>query len=69
MNMQSANASMKELGARVKREWSEITDDDIRFLEANQDEFVAKVQRKQGIAREQVKKRLNELRNELKKAA
>jgi len=62
MNMQTTNASIKEFGAQVKKEWSKLTDDDLGYLEANRDEFFARVEKKQGIAREQAEKRLKELK-------
>ncbi len=63
MNMQTASASMKEFGAQIKKEWSKLTDDDLGFLEANRDEFFARLEKKQGIRREIAEKRLNELKN------
>jgi uncharacterized protein YjbJ (UPF0337 family) len=60
MNTQTANASMKEMGAKIKKEWAKLTDDDLGLLEANRDEFFARVEKKQGIAREQAEQRLKE---------
>ncbi len=62
MNTQTASASIKEMGAKIKKEWSKLTDDDVGYLEANRDEFFARLEKKQGIRREQAEKRLNELK-------
>ncbi len=62
MNTQTTNATMKEWGAQLKKEWSKLTDDDVGYLEANRDEFFARLEKKQGIKREEAEKRLKELK-------
>jgi len=60
MNNQTFDGSMKEMGAKIKKEWSKMTDDDLGYLEANRDEFFARLEKKQGIARDEAEKRLKE---------
>lgn len=62
MNMQTIGASMKIGAAQLRKEWSKLTDDDAGLYEANQDEFFARLEKKQGIAREEAEKRINELK-------
>ena len=62
MSMQTTNASMKEFGAKVKKEWAKMTDDDLGFLEANREEFFARLEKKEGIRRDEAEKRLKELK-------
>jgi len=60
MNNQTFEGSIKEMGAKIKKEWSKMTDDDLGYLEANRDEFFARLEKKQGIARDEAEKRLKE---------
>jgi len=60
MNNQTFDGSIKEIGAKIKKEWSKMTDDDLGYLEANRDEFFARLEKKQGIARDEAERRLKE---------
>ena len=49
MNMQTTGASIKELGAKIKHEWSKLTNDDLGLWESNKDEFSARIKKKEGM--------------------
>ena len=69
MNMQTTSASVKEMAAQVKKEWAKLTDDDLAYLEANRDEFFARLEKKQGVLRETAERRLKQIQHDMKSAA
>jgi uncharacterized protein YjbJ (UPF0337 family) len=45
---------------RLKQKWANLTDDDLRFEEGQQDELIGRIQRRTGQTREQVQKAVDE---------
>jgi uncharacterized protein YjbJ (UPF0337 family) len=45
---------------KLKQKWANLTDDDLRFEEGQQDELIGRIQRRTGQTREQVQKALDE---------
>lgn len=45
---------------KLKQKWANLTDDDLRFEEGNQDELIGRIQKRTGQTREQVEKALDE---------
>jgi uncharacterized protein YjbJ (UPF0337 family) len=45
---------------KLKQKWANLTDDDLRFVEGNQDELIGRIQKRTGQTREQVEKALDE---------
>jgi len=60
MNNQTISGSMKEMGAKIKQQWSKMTDDDVGLFEANKDEFFARLEKNQGIARDEAERTMKE---------
>ncbi len=60
MNNQTIGGSMKEMGAKIKKQWSKMTDDDVGLYEANQDEFFARLEKNQGVARDEAERVMKE---------
>jgi len=45
---------------KLKQKWANLTDDDLRFEEGNQDELIGRIQKRTGQTREQVEKALDQ---------
>ena len=45
---------------KLKQKWANLTDDDLRFEEGQQDELIGRIQRRTGQTREQVQKAVDE---------
>jgi uncharacterized protein YjbJ (UPF0337 family) len=45
---------------KLKQKWANLTDDDLRFDEGNQDELIGRIQKRTGQTREQVEKAFEE---------
>ncbi len=61
MNNDQAEAKWDKFNAKVKQQWGELTDDEVKKAEGNKDELIARIQEKYGESREAVAKKLNEL--------
>ncbi|MCK5771529.1 CsbD family protein [Algiphilus sp.] len=61
MNRDQLEGKRDELVARLKQEWAELTDDEIRLAESNVDELKAKIQQKYGETREAVSEKFNRI--------
>ena len=45
---------------KLKKKWANLTDDDLRFEEGQDDELIGRIQQRTGQTREQVEKALEE---------
>ena len=45
---------------KLKKKWANLTDDDLRFEEGQDDELIGRIQKRTGQTREQVEKALEE---------
>jgi uncharacterized protein YjbJ (UPF0337 family) len=45
---------------KLKQKWANLTEDDLRFEEGNQDELIGRIQKRTGQTRELVEKALDE---------
>ncbi|HMA98658.1 MAG TPA: CsbD family protein [Wenzhouxiangella sp.] len=61
MEKNQAEGKLDQLNARLKRQWGELTDDEVAKAEGNRDELIAKIQEKYGEGREAIAKKLNEI--------
>lgn len=61
MNKDQIEGRWDEFTARVKKQWGELTDDEVKQAEGNVDKLKAKVQQKYGDSRESVAAKFNEL--------
>lgn len=61
MNNDQAEAKWDKLTAKVKQEWADLTDDEVKKAEGNKDELIARIQEKYGESREAVAEKLNKL--------
>jgi uncharacterized protein YjbJ (UPF0337 family) len=59
MNKQQFKGNWNILKGRIKEEWADLTDDDLLAVEGDYDQAVGLIQKTQGIAREEVERKLN----------
>jgi uncharacterized protein YjbJ (UPF0337 family) len=45
---------------KLKKKWANLTDDDLRYQEGNDDELVGRIQKRTGQTREQIEKAIDE---------
>ena len=64
MNKDQLQGRWDEFTAKVKTQWGELTDDEVRQAEGNVDQLIAKVQQKYGDSRETVAAKFNEMMKE-----
>ena len=60
MEKNQAEAQVDKFNARLKRQWGDLTDDDVAKAEGNRDELIAKIQEKYGESKEAIARKLNE---------
>lgn len=61
MERNQAKGKWKQVTASIKKEWGELTDDEVKQAEGNFDELVASIQKKYGESREAVARKLNKI--------
>jgi len=45
---------------KLKKKWANLTDDDLRYQEGNDDELIGRIQKRTGQTREQVEQAIDE---------
>ncbi|MFW5815451.1 MAG: CsbD family protein [Wenzhouxiangella sp.] len=61
MNKDQAHAQWDRLSAKVKQNWGDLTDDEIKQAEGNLDELIARIREKYGDSKEAVAEKINQL--------
>ncbi|NKI34442.1 CsbD family protein [Wenzhouxiangella sp. XN79A] len=61
MERNQAEAKKDLLTAKLKQQWGELTDDEVKKAEGNRDELIARIQEKYGESREAISEKLNQL--------
>nr|WP_169751206.1 CsbD family protein [Wenzhouxiangella marina] len=61
----SFKSKWDHFSARLKQEWGDLTDDEIKKAEGNIDELIAKISDKSGESRQAIAKKFNELKEKL----
>lgn len=64
MNADQWAGKWKQLRGHIKKEWGNLTDDDLDRAEGNMDILIGKIQEKYGLTREAVERRLEAMRLE-----
>ncbi len=54
-------ANWKVLKGKVKQEYSELTDDDLKYVEGKEDELIGRIQKKIGKTKEEVNEFIDSL--------
>lgn len=65
MNKNQAEGKWDQFTAKVKQQWGDLTDDDVKKAEGNKDELIARIQEKYGDSREAIAKKFNELKENM----
>jgi len=60
MNRDILEGDWKQLKGRLKQRWARLTDDDLREIEGAREELDGVLQRRYGLAREEVERQLEE---------
>lgn len=58
----STQKKAEMLSAEIKKTWNKLTDDDVKLLESQPDQFFAKINEKHSVSREDAQKRLGEIK-------
>jgi uncharacterized protein YjbJ (UPF0337 family) len=53
-----------EMKGKIKQQWGDLTDDDLRYEEGREDELLGRIQRKTGKSREEVVNYINSIDKE-----
>jgi uncharacterized protein YjbJ (UPF0337 family) len=61
VNTQVLQGQWNQVRGQLKKKWSQLTDDDLRFANGNLDQLIGKIQQKTGEAREAVEGFLDEV--------
>jgi len=61
MNNDQAQGQWDQFTAKVKQQWGELSDDEIKKAEGNKDELMARIQEKYGDSKESIAQKFNEL--------
>lgn len=56
MDWNRVEGNWKQLRGKVKAQWGRLTDDDLEVIEGHRDQLEGKIQERYGIARDQVRK-------------
>lgn len=62
MNRDQVEGNWKQLKGKVKKQWANLTDDDLMAIEASRDELAGRLQERYGIAREEAERQITEFR-------
>lgn len=61
MNKEILEGNWEVLKGKLKKQWANLTDDDLKEIEADRQVLVGKLQRKYGYTKEEVEKHLDNL--------
>lgn len=60
MNALQAKGNWKIIKGRLKQKWAELTDDDLQYVEGQEDELIGRIQKRTGETKEAIEKALEE---------
>jgi uncharacterized protein YjbJ (UPF0337 family) len=60
MNWDQVEGKWKQVKGSVRKQWGELTDDDLTKMAGSRDKFVGVLQERYGIAKEEAQKRADE---------
>lgn len=66
MNKDQLDGKWDEFTAKLKQQWADLTDDDVRRAEGNIEELQAHIQQKYGESREAIAEKFNNIMEGLK---
>jgi len=60
MNWDQITGGWKELKGKIKQQWGNLTDDDIKKMEGNREEFEGTIQRRYGLTKDAARKQVDD---------
>ena len=61
MNSDELKGKWRQYRGQIKKEWGQLTDDDLNQIEGNYDILIGKIQEKYATSREEIRRRLDAL--------
>ncbi len=61
MNKLEIKGNWNEMKGKVKQQWGDLTDDDLKYEEGREDELLGRIQKKTGKSREEIVNYINSL--------
>jgi uncharacterized protein YjbJ (UPF0337 family) len=65
MNTDTIKGKWKQLNGQIKKQWGNLTDDDLTVAEGNRDYLAGKIQERYGIAKDAAEKQVREFESRL----
>jgi uncharacterized protein YjbJ (UPF0337 family) len=60
MNSDTVKGQWKQLKGEVKKQWADLTDDDLLFIEGSRDNLVGRLQERYGKSRDAAEREVND---------
>lgn len=60
MNWDQIEGKWKQFKGSARKQWGQLTDDDLSMIAGSREKFIGKLQERYGLAREEAQKRLDE---------
>lgn len=60
MNWDRIEGNWKQIKGKAKQRWASLTDDDLDHIDGRREELIGKLQEREGIARDQAERQLDE---------
>jgi uncharacterized protein YjbJ (UPF0337 family) len=61
VNSDELKGKWRQFRGQIKKEWGQLTDDDLNQIEGNYDILIGKIQEKYATSREEIRRRLDAL--------
>ena len=61
MNKLEFKGTWNEVKGKLKQQYADLTDDDLKYAEGKEDELLGRLQKKTGKSKEELKKEINKL--------
>ncbi len=65
MNNDIIKGKWKQLSGKIKKQWGELTDDDLTIVDGSRDYLLGKVQERYGVAKDAAEKQVREFERSL----
>ena len=60
MNWDQMEGKWKQMKGAARKQWAQLTDDDLAFMAGSKEQFVGRLQERYGIAKEEAQKQADE---------
>ena len=60
MNKLETKGNWNVIKGKLKKKWANLTDDDLKYMEGDQQELIGRIQQRTGRTREEVEKAIDE---------